>query len=218
MLLEQNAKILFTGDSVTDCGRIREAYPGTSESLGDGYANLISAALTAIYPEKNIMVQNTGASGDTSTLLLQRFETDVLQQTPDYLSILIGVNDVWRHFDAPFYHPTDLVSLAQYCQNYQDLIQQAKPQVKQIFILSPFMFDSNLKDSMRKMLDQYRQVAKELAEENQLMYIDLQTPIDNYLKTQSSYILSSDRIHPNIKGHMLITSLFLNAIGFNWQH
>ncbi|WP_125604946.1 SGNH/GDSL hydrolase family protein [Lapidilactobacillus bayanensis] len=218
MLLSKNSKLLFTGDSVTDCGRDRHGYPGTTESLGAGYPNLISAALTAIYPELTVMVQNTGVSGDTTNQLVDRWDKDVIDYHPNFTSILIGVNDVWRHFDAPFYHPTDLVFSEQYRENYQLLIEKSKADSEKILIISPFMFEANHEEPMRKMVDQYRMIAKDLAEKNDLIYVDVQSRVDDYLKNQSSYILSVDRVHPNIKGHMLVASIILNALEFDWQH
>nr|WP_257793770.1 SGNH/GDSL hydrolase family protein [Lacticaseibacillus kribbianus] len=209
---------MFTGDSVTDCGRDRAAMPGTTESLGDGYPNLISAALTALYPELTVMVQNTGVSGDTTNQLLARFDADVVQQHPDVAAILIGVNDVWRFFDAPFYHPTDLVDAAQYRANYQAMIDAARGTIPELLILSPFMFEPNHADPMRHQVDAYRAIAQALAEANGATYLDLQAPIDRYLANRASYILSADRVHPNLKGHMLIATQILNALGFDWRH
>ncbi|WP_390405492.1 SGNH/GDSL hydrolase family protein [Lacticaseibacillus jixiensis] len=218
MLLNKNDTLLFTGDSVTDCGRDRNGYPGTSESLGDGYPNLISAALTAIYPELTIKVQNTGVSGDTTNELLARWDQDVVQQHPDYVSILIGVNDVWRHFDAPFYHPSDLVTPESYRANYQAMIDAVKDQVKDIIIISPFFFEPDRSNPMRAMVDQFRGIAEDLAKTNGLRYVDVQSVVDHYLTLHASYILTADRVHPNIKGHMLVANTFLQAIGFDWQH
>ncbi|WP_179394555.1 SGNH/GDSL hydrolase family protein [Lacticaseibacillus absianus] len=215
MLLNKNETLLFTGDSVTDCGRDRNGLPGF---LGDGYPNMVSAALTAIYPELTIKVQNTGVGGDTTNELLARWDRDVIQQHPDYVSILIGVNDVWRHFDAPFYHPTDLVTPDGYRANYQAMIDATQDKVKQIIIISPFFFEPDRHNPMRAMVDQYRAIAEELATTNELRYVDVQAVVDRYLTLHASYILTADRVHPNFKGHLLVTNTFLQAIGFDWQH
>ena len=44
---------------------------------------------------------NSGVSGNTSRDLLQRFDSDVVALNPDWVSICIGINDVWRQFDSP---------------------------------------------------------------------------------------------------------------------
>lgn len=219
MLLEKNSKLIFIGDSVTDCGRDYNAEPAGWGSLGNGYANLVNAALTALYPEYRIMVINKGVNGNDILKLSARWQQDVLDLKPDYVSVLIGVNDVWRHFDnAVFQQRADLVDLALYRQKYQELIDQTKPQVKQMMIMSPAMFEPNHQDPMRVQVDQYRQVAAELAHKNGLLYIDTQKAIDHFLETTSSYILTQDRVHPgDYKGHMLMANTWLNAIDFDWK-
>lgn len=139
-------------------------------------------------------------------------------RAPDYLGILIGINDVWRHFDETFCHPKDLVSLNRYQANYQQMIDQTKENVKEIFVIGPFMFEENRENSMRKMVDDYGNIAQKVAETNHLVYVDVQKAIDHYLTRQSSYTLSLDRVHPNRAGHMLVANVFLKAIAFNWQH
>ena len=216
MNIEKESKILFIGDSVTDVGRDYQSYPGSFDSLGNGYVALISQALTAIYPGHLLKVMNKGINGNRVTDLAERWQTDVLDLQPDYVSILIGINDVWRFFDQPFQHPTDLVSLNLFEETYQQLIDQTKARVKGIFLLSPFMFETNLEDPMFKQLKQYQAVVKMLAEKNELQFIDLQVVVDKYLDKQSSYILSGDRVHPNQNGHFLIANALLKEMGFEF--
>jgi len=48
------------------------------------------------YPEVYLRVTNSGVSGNTSRDLLQRFDSDVVALNPDWVSICIGINDVWN--------------------------------------------------------------------------------------------------------------------------
>lgn len=217
MQLQKYANLVFVGDSVTDCGRDYDADPAGWGSFGDGYVSLINASLTARYPDYEIMVANKGVNGNDILKMRQRWQKDVLDLKPDYVSILIGINDVWRHFDGVFQHLNNLVDLNLYRQTYQDLIDQTKPVTNEIFIMSPFMFEPNHEDAMRSLVDQYREVAESLARENHLVYIDVQEAVDHFLTMQSGYILSSDRVHPNLQGHMLVASTWLNAIYFDWK-
>ncbi|MFN8378973.1 MAG: GDSL-type esterase/lipase family protein [Anaerolineae bacterium] len=45
-------------------------------------------------------VINMGVGGNTVRDLAARWESDVTALNPDWLSICIGINDVWRQFDA----------------------------------------------------------------------------------------------------------------------
>ena len=213
MKLEKQSKVLFIGDSVTDSGRDYNSTPGSFSSLGEGYVSVISAALTALYPESEMMIINKGINGHKVTDLKVRWQEDVLDLKPDYVSILIGINDVWRFFDQNFQHPTDLVDLAMFEKTYQELINQTKDQVQGIYLMSPFMFETNPQDPMFAKLKEYQAVVKQLAETNNLIYLDIQATVDEYLAIQSSYILSSDRVHPNQNGHFLVAHQWLKAVG-----
>ena len=68
--------------------------------MGDGYVHLINAYTTALLPQMELMIVNRGVSGDTVVDLKKRWKDDVLAFHPDWVTIMIGVNDVWRHFDG----------------------------------------------------------------------------------------------------------------------
>lgn len=216
MLIEKGTSLLFIGDSVTDVGREYQRDPGSFDSLGNGYVALISQALTAVYPDHVIKVINQGINGNRVTDLAKRWEKDVLDLKPDYVAILIGINDVWRFFDQPFQHPIDLVDADLFKNTYQMLIDQTKASVKELFLLSPFMFETNSTDPMLQKLQEYQAIVQELAQKNNLVYIDLQSVVTDYLMKKSSYILSNDRVHPNQNGHFLIANALLKEMGFEF--
>ena len=83
--------ILFQGDSITDSSRHREY----DDARGHGYATMITGALGAAEPYKYDFL-NRGVSGNRVVDLLARIRCDMINLKPDYMSILIGVNDVWH--------------------------------------------------------------------------------------------------------------------------
>ena len=84
-------KILFLGDSITDAGRDRSR----PDSLGSGYPLLVSARLGADRPGA-FAFRNTGVGGDRSVDIYARIKRDCWNWSPDVLSLLAGVNDVWH--------------------------------------------------------------------------------------------------------------------------
>src|SRR3954452_17883523 len=96
--IQPNSKLLMIGDSITDCERARPVGEGLFAALGKGYVSLVDALLGATYPEREIRVVNMGSSGNTVRDLKSRWRTDVLDLRPDWLSMMIGINDVWRQF------------------------------------------------------------------------------------------------------------------------
>ena len=85
--------ILFQGDSITDCGRNREQLEGT----GTGYPLLVKAQLGFENPGEYTFI-NKGISGNRIVDLYARIKADIINLKPDYISFLIGVNDVWHEF------------------------------------------------------------------------------------------------------------------------
>ena len=87
-------RILFQGDSITDCRRDREdEFYKNYYGLGTGYAGVVSGELGASFPGEYEFF-NRGIGGNRVTDLYARLKSDILNLSPDYLSILIGVNDV----------------------------------------------------------------------------------------------------------------------------
>ncbi len=107
MKLTQNSTLIFLGDSVTDCGRS----PDGEWLLGSGYPSLISTMFRLRYPQAAVRFLNKGTSGDQTRHILARLQQDVLDCHPDYVTLLIGINDVWRFFDRPHSNTMSGVSL-----------------------------------------------------------------------------------------------------------
>ncbi len=203
-------KLLFIGDSITDCGRDR-AFNG--DDLGDGYVRQVDALLRGHYPQLNVKVLNTGISGNRVDDLETRWDTDVKALKPDYLSIMIGINDVWRHYDNPH---MDQIDVETYAAKLEGLIQKTLPMVKGLVVMSPFFLEINKSDAMRVQMDAYGAAAQAVAERNGLPFVDVQAAFDAWLAHNPTQQLCGDRVHPNHVGHNIIASAFLNAVGFEW--
>ena len=96
MLIQDQMRVVFQGDSITDAGRSRS----DDTQLGEGDPNMVAAALAALYPERSLRFYNRGISGNRVRDLKQRWTEDAIALKPDILSILIGINDTWRAFDS----------------------------------------------------------------------------------------------------------------------
>src|SRR5579859_2856690 len=96
MEIPAGATVLFQGDSITDAGRVRIL----PDDLGVGYPLLVGSWFQAAFPERGVRFLNRGVGGDRVVELQERWERDCLALRPDVLSILIGVNETWRAFDA----------------------------------------------------------------------------------------------------------------------
>lgn len=216
MKIANGSKLLFIGDSITDCGRARPVGEGKAGTLGDGYVNQVEALLLSASPTSRIRVVNVGTSGDTVRDLKARWQSDVLDLKPDWLSVMVGINDVWRHLGRPMQtehhiHPDEFERL------YRDILSQVRQSLKGLVLMSPFYIEANPADPMRAMMDKYSAIVRRMATEFDAIFVDIQAAFEQTLTYLSTQMLAGDRVHPNHIGSMVITRAFLNAVGFDWN-
>jgi acyl-CoA thioesterase I len=196
--------ILFQGDSITDCERDRSDIA----SLGGGYPSVVAKLYHTLFPEAKVTFVNKGISGDRITNLLENYEEGLKAIRPDFLSILIGINDTWRRYDN-----NDPTSAEDFEKNYRKLLTKVKkdlPECK-IIIIEPFVLNS-LPDraSWREDLDPKIQVVRKLAKE----FADYYIPLDGiYAKYEVEHYsceqLAADGVHPTALGHSIIAAEYL---------
>ena len=205
MFFKDGQHILLIGDSITDCGRREENAP-----YGDGYVSLLRAFTTARHPEARLTWTNRGVSGDTVRHLAQRWEADALAPRPDWLSLMIGINDVWRAFDG---HPENAVPLAEYVETLRDLLRRAVEETGcRLILADPYIIEPDLAEPQRAAGDTFVAAVAGLAEEFDAVHIPTQRVFDAALASTSSQDWAHDRIHPNLAGHALIADAFMKEL------
>ena len=178
--------------------------------LGEGYVAFVDSLLATLHPEDSIRVLNTGISGNRIVDLEARWQIDVLDLAPDWLSVMIGINDVWWQFREQL--DPDQVEIERYETIYRKLLSQTCPDLKGLILMSPYFIEPNPSDPMRKHMDAYGKVVEKLAHEFGAVFVDTQAAFDRYLTYRPSQSLSGDRIHSNKTGHMIIANAFLEAV------
>lgn len=215
MLLGKNGKLVMIGDSITDCDRQKPVGEGLSSALGSGYVALVDALMGAVYPHHLVRIVNMGISGNTVRDLRRRWSADVVELMPDWVSIMIGVNDVGRQFDSPT-RPETHVYIEEYEATLNDLILEAKRAQIGVILMTPFLVEPNRDEPMRRQLDRYGDVIKRLALQHDVALGDTQAAFDEVLSQYHPATLAADRVHPNLTGHMIVARAFLNTLGFLW--
>ena len=86
----------------------------------------------------------------------------------------------------------------------EKMILKAREKSEEPIILSTFFMDLDKNEFMRYHVDEINALYKKLAEKYSVGYIDIQSAIDGWISKASSYILSSDRVHPKAIGVSLI--------------
>ena len=213
MILGKNDKLLFIGDSISDYDRKKPVGEGLFNAWGTSYVADAGALLCCMYPELNLRIVNMGISGNQIRDLDERWQTDVLDLKPDFVSILIGINDVWRQFDSPAISEW-AVSPQEYANNLRRMAENTK--AKMIW-MTPYYLESNTEDAMRKRMDEYGGIMKKIAAEKGIPCIDLQKKFERLLKYRYPAYITWDRIHPGAVGSVVIARAFLETVGFCWN-
>lgn len=206
--------IVFQGDSITDAGRNRE----NDINKGYGYANMVAAEIGANTPYE-YKFYNRGISGNRVVDLFARMKVDMINLRPDYMSILIGVNDVWHEYTRQ-----NGVCAEKYELVYGLMIEelkQALPDLK-IMILEPFVLPGSATENTEEhprrweyFRDEVRlraDAAKRIAAKYSLPFVPLQETFcaANADAPVPGYWLR-DGVHPTSAGHTLIKRAWLEA-------
>jgi lysophospholipase L1-like esterase len=207
--LKPNQTILFIGDSITDADRDRQTY----KPFGFGYVHFVAYTLLAKYPTHNLNIINTGIGGNTIRDLKNRWQKDCLDHKPDILSILIGVNDVWRRFEGVL-KSRQAVFADEYESTYRRLLDDVKAKChSRIVICEPFMFCDDLNAPVFVELRRYIETVRRIAADFDAVLVPLQKLIDEQLSTVASEKWSDDMVHPHVWVHAWIAQQWLNSTG-----
>jgi lysophospholipase L1-like esterase len=204
-LIGDNQVILFQGDSITDAGRSRS----NDRDLGQGYPALVAAWFSAMYPEKNNRFINRGISGNRAGDLRARWQQDCLDLKPDWVSILIGINDTWRRYDSNDPTPANV-----YEDNYRAILQTVRQNLSaRLIVCEPFVLPvPQDRVRWREDLDPKIDAARRLAREFDAIYV----PLDGIFAAAATRcepaFWAEDGVHPEPAGHALIAQSWLRAV------
>ena len=199
-------KILFQGDSVTDAGRDRS----NSADMGEGYPRYASAMIQDSYPDTEFEFVNLGISGNRTEHLVARLESDFIEVQPDIVSIMIGINDVWHHYEHDLVETTD----EQFEANYRLILDNIKSRTNaRILLIQPFLLDSVVpsRGILCEELARKQEIIRKLVDE----YADAYLPLDEVLHTEADEepaYYSADGVHPTPDGACYIGEAYLRAI------
>ena len=204
--------IVFQGDSVTDCGRVKDADLPPNGGLGAGYVSLIAARILADNLGEDIKIYNRGISGHRVVDLYARWKVDTLNLNPDVLSILIGVNDTWHEFAK-----NNGVEVPRYDQFYRMLLDwtiKTYPNIK-IVICEAFSLESDfITPEWKAEMAERSKVAKKIAEEYGCTFIPFQSILEEAAaKAGNPKLIAADGVHPTLTGHQVMADAWLKYAG-----
>ena len=200
-------KILFYGDSITDAGRDYTQLHG-EEAMGTGYVKYAAAGLKERgFTDEDLI--NRGISGNRIVDLYARIKIDCWNHQPDFISVLIGVNDIWHELEIQ-----NGVELDRFEKMYRILIEDTKkvlPNVK-MMLCEPFVLEglaTSAKYDQFLEVYKYAEVVKNLAAEYGLYFLPLQEKLTQAAANGAADLLA-DGVHPAEGGAKLIANEWLN--------
>ena len=203
LLFESGDKVLFIGDSITDCGR-RDAHA----PLGHGYVRKITELITAKYPERDITYINMGIGGDIVEGLENRWDTDVIAEKPNWLSVKIGINNASRQHGEGV---SSEAYLPVWEECYRRILTRAKTELDTpLFLFEIFYIEEDVEAPRPLAVDAYNASIHKLAAEFDARLIPTNAAFDKAVAARPGALWTTqDGVHPNAEGHTLMALEFL---------
>jgi lysophospholipase L1-like esterase len=197
-------RIVFQGDSITDCGWDRS----DASSLGNGYVRLVAKALG----ETNEYI-NRGVSGNRVYDLETRWSKDCLDLKPDLVTLLIGINDTWRKFDSNVESP-----IADFEPALERVCRQVVDSGAKLILLEPFVLPIPPdRANWRVDLDPRIHAVRRMAAKHANAFVPLDGLFAAAACQHDMSNLAADGVHPEKAGHQLIAEHLLAALDHVFQ-
>jgi len=202
--IKKGQTILFQGDSVTDWGRDRGVY----DSLGGGYPIYTAEMMKEKYSNLDLKFLNRGVSGDRLSNVKDRWKEDFIDISPDVLSMLIGINDVWRNYDSGIPSPAD-----KFLADYREILTQAQNKGTEIIIIEPFLLPVEDKWPLwKELLLEKIEVCRKVSKEFDTKYVPMQDIFTQLVNTHPAEYFAADGVHPTEQGAKVIAEKWVEEV------
>jgi len=206
VLIEDNAVVIFQGDSITDAGRNRES----GEDMGRGYAFMVDAWFSCLHPQKGVRFLNRGLGGNRIGDLEARWQADCIDLRPSWVSILIGINDAARRYTGNDPTPVEVFE-----DRYRGILKRTYDELGARFVLlEPFVLPiPEDRVRWREDLDPKIEAVRRLAREFNAILLPLDGLFAQASARREMAFWAPDGVHPTPTGHALIARAWLQAVG-----
>lgn len=208
-LLGFGATVVLIGDSITDAGRTVWGPPVQDDDLGAGYVRIVASLHGARHPDRRVRFVNRGVAGDRTRELEARWARDCLALDPDVVSLLVGVNDTWRAFDA-----ADPTPVAEFEARYRRLCAAALDAGAALVLGEPFLLPvSDEVRSWRADLDPKLDAVRRVAADLGARLVPYDAVFAEACEEAPPEHWAPDGVHPSPAGHGLMALAWLEVVG-----
>lgn len=193
-LLKDGDRIVFLGDSITQ--------------PRDGYVSIAEQMISALAPDVRVKCINAGIGGNKITDALGRVEKDVIVHNPDWVTVSIGINDVWHGENGT---PLDLFK-----QLYDELAAKLTGQAAtKLALFTTTVIGEELDNELNNKLVAYNDFIRETAKRHEALLVpmneEFQKAISAWHKVGSGLKYTADGVHMTPDGNYLMAATLLKA-------
>lgn len=204
--LGHGASLAFLGDSIT--------------AADPGYTRLFASLLASLHPDRNVRFHYAGVSGNRVGDLLGRLQRDVLRYEPDWVTVSIGVNDVWHR-------PGGGTSVSDFARDDRLLLHRIVDAGVRPIVLTPTVIFEDLGNEKNRELLELVQLEREVAHEVGAAVCDLNTIFRRAIEARrralpeavwpmgpdgTTRFYTADGVHMNLAGNALMALSLLETL------
>lgn len=189
------------------------------------YTQYIENFFYTRYPERKIHFHNAGISGDKAGDAITRFDEDVVAEKPDFVTVLLGMND-------GAYAPFTPEIFETYATGMKTILENVKGTGAETVALSPTMFDHHQLALRKKdptfrfgdrdfdrnynsLMAYYGAWLRETASAQSVPFVNLWGPLNDTTfaarRSQPDFSLVEDSIHPGAAGQFVMAFSVISA-------
>jgi lysophospholipase L1-like esterase len=191
------------------------------------YGTLIEKALAE--RGANVRVVNAGVNGSTTVHARQRFEKDVIAQTPRIAIVQFGINDSFHDVHQTPPRDTPRVPLEMYKENLAFFIDELRKRDVRVILMTPNLlrwteawkqvigkqpYRPEDPDGFNVTLKPYVAAVRDLARERKVELVDVYAAYEAFSAKPGHFPdeLLLDGIHPNQQGQQLVADALLELL------
>ena len=201
------ARVCFVGDSITHAGRFQK---------------YVVAYYRKNFPDAKVEFYNCGIAGGNLRNTISIYNEDIDIYAPTHIVLMIGVNDSRRNRleneSSDEKYEKIFEAYEKYKKNVEEFYLLTKERGAELILCTPAPYDEyqktdspNLRGGYALMLG-YADFIREFAKEKGLALCDYHAAMTRAM--QREVIYSTDRVHPNDRGHFYMAKAFLASQGF----
>jgi len=169
---------------------------------------------------QGVKVYNCGVAGDTAYDSLRRIYSDCLCYSPNYVTVMFGINDIGRQLYPDRSNP-DVENQIQFLyqrhtENMEKVIQILQSSGAEVILFTqpPYMEGEGFTGADLKCnctIEKCVENVKNLAKKYNLKLVDINSAMKK--ASQTKKVIGDDRVHPTPVGNHIIAQEFLKSMG-----